>query len=144
MIIRTQISFTVAGPGFDPAAFDLPWTSTDFDPPNGEGCGKVHYDLSEFADQEDAIESLHKHFYPQLAALRRSGVDYIDLFISWTYDSQCAGSFTPKEMQWIADLGCGLALDCYKSYDEEETQEAEQVETQQPPLAALSSTSPVT
>ena len=127
MIIRTQISFTVAGPGFDPTRFDLPWTSTDFDPSNGEGMGKVYYDLSEFADQEDAIQSLHKYFHPQLAALLRSGANYIDLFISWTYDSQCAGSFTDKEMQWIADLGCGLSLDCYKSYQDEETQSAEQV-----------------
>ncbi len=136
MIIRTQITFTVAGPGFDPTAFDLPWTSTDLGPLDGEGCGKVYYDLSELADQEDAIESLHKHFHPQLAALRGSGVDYIDLFISWTYDSQCAGSFTPKQVQWIADLGCGLSLDCYASY-QEETQEAEQDETQQPLSAAL-------
>ena len=119
MIIRTQISFTVAGSGFDPASFDLPWTSTNSDPPSGDGWGTVYYDLSEFADQEDAIQSLHRYFHPQLAALRQSGANSLDLFISWTYDSQCAGSFTAKEMQWIADLGCGLSLDCYKSYQDE-------------------------
>jgi len=125
MIIRIQISFTVAGPGFDPAAFELPWTSTESDPTNAKGRGTVYFDLSELADQEDAIHFIHKHFHPQLPALRRSGVNYIDLFISWTYDSQCSGSFTAQEMQWITDLGGGLVLDCYKSYQEEDTQEAE-------------------
>ena len=125
MIIRTQISFTVQGPGFDPTNFDIPWTSTSSATWDGEPWGTIHYDLSEFAQQEDSIHALYKHFHPQLPALRRSGVTRIDLFISWTYDSQCAGSFTAKEMQWIADLGCGLSLDCYKSYHDEEDQEAE-------------------
>ena len=49
-----------------------------------------------------------------MAALRRFGASHIDLFVSWTYDRQCAGGFSAKEMQWIADLGCGLSLDCYE------------------------------
>ena len=118
------------GSGFDPTEFDLPWTSTNVDPANGEGYGTVYFDLIDFSHQENAICSLHKVFHPQLNALRQSGATSIDLFISWTYDSQCAGSFTAKELQRIADLDCDLSLDCYESHEEDTTdtnEEAEQV-----------------
>ena len=114
MITRAQISFSVGGQRFNPAAHDLPWTDTYLAPEDdaGWGTGTVHFDLPSLADQENSIRSLHEFFIPQLSAIREAGVTVIDLFITWTYEDQCAGGFTENELRWIAELGCCLAIDC--------------------------------
>lgn len=112
MITRCQITFSVGGLGFNPVGHDLPWEECDpCEIPEGWGYAKVYREVPGLAEQEEVIHFLHQAFLPQLSALRQSGASEFDLFITWTYDSQCSGSFSAEEFRWIAELECSLALD---------------------------------
>ncbi|MBI5770443.1 MAG: hypothetical protein HZA93_21885 [Verrucomicrobia bacterium] len=119
MIVRTQVSFSVCGERFTPSKVPAQF-SNSHDPGVIGKIGRyrgvpVPYGSAGFDAPEEEPAKI-AWIYERVAkfrdAMRNAGGEYFTLSITYTYDSQCALSFSKKELKMILALDCDFHVDC--------------------------------
>ena len=142
MIHRTQMTFTAWGEHFMPSKVSAPFSEA-YDPGSTGRTGRYRgiptpygsasFDVTE--EEAEKISHLHRLVVTLLPALREAGATEFWLRITYHADSGALG-FSKEDIRMLAEMECDVPIDCL-------LEEAQQDETQQPPLPALSATSPV-
>ncbi|WP_414665172.1 hypothetical protein [Horticoccus sp. 23ND18S-11] len=119
MIIRTQVSFSVTGTHFTPSKVPAPF-SDSHDPGVIGTVGRfrgapVPYGSAGFEAPEKEMAKIawiYERVSPYKSAMRDAGAEHCTLSVTYTYDSQCALSFSQEELKMIVDLDCYFHVDC--------------------------------
>jgi len=119
MIVRTQVSFSVSGERFMPSK--VPATFSDAHDPGVIGkLGRyrgaaVPYGSAGFhapEEEKSKLAWIYDRVLPFRAAMQDAGAEHFTLSVTYTYDSQCALSFTKEELKMILELDCDFHVDC--------------------------------